>query len=444
MLIALSVFSVAFIVHVGAEEEYHVTATIQSPEPYAGAQFGHMVTFNDGILIVSDKNAIIEGAGAVGRAYVYDSEGTLMATLQAPEPEDVQLFSYSMDVSGDIIVIGQNKGAGGREFGTKMDVYVFKPDGSLLTTLQSPTPEEQIAFGVAVAVDGDIIAVSDHYVNVEGITYAGMVYVFDSEGSLLTTLQAPTPRIGHQFARAVAVSGDIIVIGEVLSAGGLPVGPSSAYTFDLDGSLRATLKPPEGESAINFGNTVDVDGDIVVVGDSYAEVDGIANAGRVYLFDSDGNYLRTLQAPEPEEAAHFGRWVDISGDKIAIGEYRADVETINEGRAYLFDTDGNRLATLQAPEPEVGAYFGWAVAVYGDTVVVAERNAEVEGLSQAGKVYIFSPGAEAESEAEAEAEPEPEQEQPEEPDGGIPGFQYIIILGLIAGVAILWLQQRRR
>ncbi|UCD44756.1 MAG: hypothetical protein JSV27_11695, partial [Candidatus Bathyarchaeota archaeon] len=74
----------------------------------------------------------------------------------------------------------------------------------------------------------------------------------------------------------------------------------------------------------------------------------------------------------------------------------------------------------------------------------AERNAEVEGMSQAGKVSIFSPGAEVESEAESEQEPEPEQDQPEEPDRGIPGFQYIIILGLIAGVVILWLLQRRR
>lgn len=76
---------------------------------------------------------------------------------------------------------------------------------------------------------------------------------------------------------------------------------------------------------------------------------------------SDGNLLKTIQALEPEAGAEFGVSVAISGNTIAIGEYKADVETINEGRAYLFDTDGNHLATLQAPKPEVGAYFGMSV-----------------------------------------------------------------------------------
>ena len=437
MLIALSIFTLAFIVHVGAEEEYHVTATIQSPEPFAGAQFGYMITFNDGTLVVSDKYAKIEGIA--GRAYVCDLEGNIMVTLQSPEQEADTIFGHSLDVSGDIIVIGQVK----MERAAQKTVYVFKTDGSLLTTLHSPTPEEQPGFGFAVAVDGDVIVVSDPDVNVEGKIYAGMAYVFDSEGSLLATLQSPTPGMYHGFGIAVTVGGDIIVIGEVLATATFqPVGPSSAYIFDYNGNLIATLKPPEGMSPINFGRTVVVCGDIVAVGDSYAEVDGIIQAGRVYLFDSEGNLLRTLQAPEPEEAARFGAWVDISGDKIAIGEYKADVETINEGRAYVFDTDGNHLVTLQAPEPEVGAYFGFVVAVYGDTVVVASNYAEVEGLSQAGKVYIFNPGAEAESEAEAEAEPEPEQEQPDAKPNGIP--YEIIILGLIAGVVVLWLLQRRR
>ena len=446
LVLILSLFIVAIVVQVRAEEEYHVAATIQSPEPFAGAQLGYMVTFNDGILVVSDKNAKVEGVIA-GKAYIYDSEGNLKATLQSPEPEDSAGFSYSLDVSGDLIVIGQNKG----ERAAQLDAYVFNHNGSLITTLRSPTPENQNSFGYAVAVDEDIIVVSDPAFVIDDKGKAGIVYVYDSKGSLLETIQPPTPGIYHWFGRAIAVSGRTIVIGEVVTGQSYgPVGPSKVYLFDIDGSLLATLHPQDPESAINYGNTVDIQGGVIAVGDSWAEVDGKVKAGRVYLYDREGNLLRTIQAPEPQEAAHFGSWVDISGDKIAIGEWKADIETINEGRAYLFDTDGNLLATLQAPEPEPGAYFGWAVAVYGDIVVVVARNAEVEGLSQAGKVYIFKPGAEAESEAEAgaeaKAEPEPEQEQPEEPKPkGIPGFPYeSIILGLAVGVVVIWLLERRR
>jgi len=442
-LIALSFFAVIIVAQVRAEEEYYVTAIIQSPEPFAGEQLGYMVTFNDGVLVVADNNAKIEGIGSGGKAYVCDLEGNIKITLQSPEPEVGGNFGFSMDVSGDVIVIGQIKG----EKKVQMDVYVFNPEGSLMATLKSPTPMEQNTFGYAVAVDGDSVVVSDPTYTTEGLDRAGVVYVFDTGGILQTTIQSPRLGVNHNFGRDIAVSGRTIVIGEVVSAHSYgPVGPSRAYLFDVDGSLLATLHPQDPESAINFGNTVDVDGDIVAVGDSYAEVNGKIKAGRAYLYDREGNFLRTIQAPEPQEAAHFGTWVDISGDKIAIGEYKADVKTINEGRAYLFDTDGNLLATLQAPEPEVAAYFGWVVAVSGENVVVVARDAEVDGIPKAGKIYIFGPGTQPEAESKPEPMSEHEQEQPEEPKTkGIPGFPYeSIILGLAAGAIVIWLIQPRR
>ena len=168
-----------------------------------------------------------------------------------------------------------------------------------------------------------------------------------------------------------------------------------------------------------------------------------------YLFDTDGNLLTTLQAPAPEENAEFGNAVAISGDTVVVGESKADVEAFNEGRAYVFDLDGNLLATLHSPIPEAAAYFGYSVSVSGDTIAVGEPNAKVDGKIKAGRAYIFGPGPGAEPEAKTEPasvqmEVKPTTEE-KKPSGGIPGFPHeSIMIGLVIGAFVLWLLQQKR
>ena len=133
---------------------------------------------------------------------------------------------------------------------------------------------------------------------------------------------------------------------------------------------------------------------------------------------------------------------------VVVGESGRNGETINDGRAYIFDSDGNLLAILQSPEPYLGAMFGYSVDVSEDTVAVGERYATVEGESKAGLVHVFGlgePAAEQPAPEEETTETETEPETESEKGGGIPGFPLeSIVISIVLAVSILWLLQRQR
>ena len=121
-----------------------------------------------------------------------------------------------------------------------------------------------------------------------------------------------------------------------------------------------------------------------------------------------------------------------------------DVISIKEGKAYVFDLEGNLLSTLTSPDPTVGAQFGYEVATDGEIVIVAEVEATVDDVSKAGKVHIFGLG-EPMADPVVE-EPVVEEDTDETKSGsGIPGFPYeSILLGVISAILVLWFIQRRR
>jgi len=388
-LLVLSLFVSAMTLQVSAEDEYNLKESLPSPEPVSCGMFGWSVAISGDILVVGGLKNIAEDRPA-GEAYIYDSDRNLRATIQSPEPRSS--FSRSVAVSGDTVVVGE-------------------------------------------------------WANmVERVSAAGRAYIFDSNGNLESTLLSPRPGWNAFFGCSVAADGDKIVVGEVYVAErATPVGPGSVYVFDSEGNHLATLQSPEPTNT-NFGWSVAINEDIIVVGESFAEVDGNSKAGRVYIFDTDGNLLTTLQAPTPEENAEFGNAVAIGGDIVVVGEYKADVESLNEGRAYVFDLDGTLLATHQSPIPGAAAYFGNSVAVNGDTIAVGEPNAKVDGILKAGKVHIYAPGPPVEEPATVEEPAETSSGSNTQPEKkGIPGFPYeTILLGVVSVILVLWSIRKRR
>ncbi len=77
-------------------------------------------------------------------------------------------------------------------------------------TIQSPEPRKNAYFGWSTDVNGDFIVASDNWAYVEGIYQAGKVLIFDLDGNLEVTLQAPTPQVDGKFGSSVAISGDIV------------------------------------------------------------------------------------------------------------------------------------------------------------------------------------------------------------------------------------------
>jgi len=425
-LIVLSFLASALGVSVLAGDEYQVTATIESPEQQSNSFFGFPVDVYGDIMVIGESWASVEGKYRAGRAHIFDLDGNLKETFQAPSPEISGQFGRRMAIRGDIILVGE-RGATVDDLSDAGRAYIYNSDGSLHATMQSPTPTMDGGFGYSLCFSGDTIVVGEPNADIEGISAAGKVHLYDSDGNFLETLQSPEPFAASYFGDPLDGSEGIFVAGEIYAKVGDTRQAGKAYIFDSDGDLLATLQSPEPQYDAGFSNWVAVSGDIVVVGEYWAEVDGHSKAGRAHIFDTDGNLLASLQSPEPEANAMFGTVVDTSGDLILVGEPSANGEGMAEGRVYVFDSEGNLLATLSASEPAPRTEFGSLVYVKGETIIVGEYGADKEG-----KLYVFQPGA----------APSPSPSPTPKP-GGIPGFPVeSLIAGLAVAVLVLWFLQR--
>jgi hypothetical protein len=445
ILILLCILAAISVVPVRAEEEYHVVATLEPSNPQGFGGFGGDIALSGDLLLIGEWWGEVEDFGTAGLAYLYDADWNLLSTIQAPELELNAEFGRSVDLLGDMMVIGCPiyDAEGLRNAG---EAYVFDSGGSLQFTLRSPDPQMQARFGIEVAFGKDVILVGESRYDAEGVYNAGAVHVYDTEGIYLTTLTSPSAKIQGFFGAKLVANDEFILVGEAGEHDNPPFVIGSVHVFDYDWNLVMTLQAPEQAVRTGFGVCFAIRGGTVVIGEVWADVEGVDRAGRAYIFDTDWNLLATLQSTAPRAGGEFGRGTAMGGDIMVVGERRGDVVSIKEGKVYVYDLEGNLLSTLASPDPTVGAQFGYSVATDGEIVVVSDVEATVEGVSKAGKVHVFAPGP--------GAEPEPEQEpsetvtEPEEEPSfweRIPGFQYeTIILGLTAGAFVLWLLQRKQ
>ena len=446
-----------------------------------------------------------------GAVYVFkkDSNGNWVqdAYIKASNAGGGDSFGYSVSISGDIIAVGatgedsnitsidNTDGSASSNDGVNDSgaVYVFKKDSSgnwiQDAYIKASNAGSGDNFGSSVAVDGDIIVVGainedsgeTTIYNTDGsastnesASNAGAVYVFKrgSNGQWIQDayLKASNAGLGDSFGRSVSISGDIIVVGAYLedtnttninNNDGHPTVAESnndasdagaVYIFKKDSNGNwiqdAYLKASNTEGSDNFGYSVSISGDMIVVGavgedsnvTSIDNIDGSAStnndyniAGAAYVFkiDSNGNWIQDayLKASNAGAYDNYGNSVSISEDIIVVsayfegsnstsivntdGEPNTDISgASSSGAVYVYkrDNDGNWIqdAYLKASNAGSGDNFGYSVAVDGDIIVVgaykedssatninnddghptvAESN---NSATDSGAVYVFS------------------------------------------------------
>jgi len=268
-------------------------------------------------------------------------------------------------------------------------------DAPEVARLDANDPHSFAFFGTAVAVDGPtaIVGAPDASYGDE----AGAAYVFVLSGGtwqLEARLTASDGAAGDRFGAAVTVQGDTAVVGAHMDdhAGGVNAG--SAYVFVRSGGSwvqQAKLVAADATSSDWFGNPVVLQGDTLVVG-----ADGAASPsarGQVYVFTrSGGSWTQRAELFDPGggEADYFGTALALSGDTLLVGADGADTD----GAAYVYIGSGATW-TFQAkltgwPSVQPRDYFGCAVALDGDTAMVGAHLDDNEAGPDAGVVYVFT------------------------------------------------------
>ena len=386
------------------------------------------------------------------------------AYLKASHVSVDDRFGWSVAVSGDTVVIGayqEDSGTTGvnstpdESASNAGAAYVFVRSGTAWTQ-QAYLKAHQVSagdsFGAAVAVSGDTIVVgafgedsSTTGVNGtpnESASNAGAAYVFVRSGATWSQqayLKASQVTLNDEFGYSVAVAGDTVVVGatrEDSSTTGVNSTPNesasgagAAYVFVRNvtaWSQQAYLKAHQVTAADEFGISVSVNSDTVVVGakeedSSTTGVNGTPNesaasAGAAYVFVRNGTtwsqqaYLKAHQVTAND---YFGTSVSASGDTVVVGAWGEDSSTTgvgsspNEvaseaGAAFVFVRSGttwSQQAYLKAHQVTAGDNFGASLAVSGNTVVVAANGEDSsttgfnstpnESASNAGAAYVF-------------------------------------------------------
>jgi hypothetical protein len=190
--------------------------------------------------------------------------------------------------------------------------------------------------------------------------------------------------------------------GSTLDQGSVYVFVKPISGWETSSSYTAKLTAPEGQVHQYFGTSVGINDDTIVIGAPYG--DGLINSpGSVYVFVkpetgwvTTSNYAAKLTASDGSPADDFGWSVAISGDIIVVGSPNAHDDYINRGTVYIFTKPANGWQTTSAYTSELFAFnrtgvtrFGQSVAIEGDTIIVGTHLESVGINSYQGTIYVF-------------------------------------------------------
>jgi hypothetical protein len=222
-----------------------------NPAAGSGSRFGSSVKAvgSDQVLIGAPGDDL--GVLDAGAAYLFSTNGALTATFTNPTPLSGELFgSWVAAFGSDRVLIGAPRDHSAAPFGGA--AYLFGTNGVLLTTFTNPSPAysstgfevlDGDGFGSVAAVGNDRVLIGAGGNDApNGTRYAGTVYMFSTNGTLLATLNNPVPTFGGSFGGALAgVGSDRVLIGAPAS-GFRATNAGRAYLFSMPPPLSLSIR----------------------------------------------------------------------------------------------------------------------------------------------------------------------------------------------------------
>lgn len=337
----------------------------QEDPPESCRGFGASVALDAqaGIAVVGDPGYDTRTQEDAGAAYIYrqQADGRWVPDRKlAPAIEGDHRgaghgpgFGGEVTVDGDTIAVGALHARDSR--GT---VFVYEETGNgwAKTAQLNGANQPKTHFGV-VSLDDDTLAVG-------ASDLGGKVFLFDRDEGRWTTSSVllpptddslPKPDGTTCFGFSVDVDADRVAVGEPcwdtiteIYLGQPHSGRVHVYRETSTGwELRSSVTAADGTQGEDFGKSVGLDDETLVVGAPHAPA-FYTHQGIGYVFErsSSGDWQRTsvLRPPDTAPYDEFGFAVDVSEGVIAIGSPTQDrippsvpEDTDSSGSAYLFE-----------------------------------------------------------------------------------------------------------
>jgi hypothetical protein len=375
----------------------------------AGDQFGYAVALSGDSAMVGAPYDKVGANSWQGSAYVFTRSGatwTQQVKLTAADGAAYDSFGRAVALDGDTALVGADVD----DVGANIDqgsATVFTRSGVTWSQQAQLTASDGAAedrFGCAVALSGGTALIGACVDDVGANVDQGSATVFTRSGVTWSQQQKLTASDGaayDQFGHAVALAGDTALVGVFYDEVGANYDQGSAIVFVRSGmtwSLQQKLTAADGAAGDYFGYTVALSGDgyTALGGAIYDDVGVNSSQGSATAFTRSGvSWMQQAQLNGSDGAAqdYFGYAVALSGDTAVIGVYQDDVGAdVDQGSAYVFVRDGRfwkQQQQLIAADGAAGDQFGYAVALNGDTALVGAPYDDVGGQSDRGSVTVF-------------------------------------------------------
>lgn len=361
----------------------------------------------------------VETAGALFPVTIdpiFSTEQELIASDTAA----LDQFGDTVAVDADTIVIG----APLVNSGTATDagaVYIFVRDPStgVFTEQQKLTAADAAAednFGSAVDLDGHTIVIGAPLRNT-GITLdTGAVYVFTRDPTIANNpwtqqqkLTAADAEANDFLGFSVHVEGHTIVVGAPRKDAGTANATGAVYVFTRDPDDQAVpwtqqqkLTAADAAAEDQFGTSVSLNGNTIVVGTPLDNLGTVFDAGSVYVFTRDQTVFlnpwtqrQKLTASNARAGNRLGTSVSIDANTILAGAPLTDFAGfVDSGAAYVFTRESatanfSQKQILRARVAGSDSLFGASVLVDGPTAIMGAPGARFFTATDAGAAYVF-------------------------------------------------------
>lgn len=325
---------------------------------------------------------LIGAVVAVGRVAPAQFQQPAEQRLQGAAPAGADQFGWAVALDAGVLAVG----APGADSGA---VAVYGWSGAAWqfdSLLHGVGLDDSARFGAAVALQRDRLVVGAPNEHLGTSFPRGKAFVFERSAGVWTLaaqLAVPASHAALSFGAAVAIDGDRLVVGAPSGSVSL-FSSGDAYVYERVAgawTLAATLSPSDAWHGFEFGASVGVHGDEVVVGAPSRKLPGASAAeGAVYAFSlgasgwQEDQILVDSLTPSAGRLTQLGRSIAFDGQTVLSGSGSLPLEWLGVRGALVFERSLGAWSARQRLNSSIAGEFGSAVAVDGDALVVGARN----------------------------------------------------------------------
>ncbi len=387
----------------------------------------------------TDLSGDDSGVPSRGAVYIYRQVGDVWEYSQKLFPADggaVDFYGSAVSMNSERMVVGAHRNDTDSDEGASMAdagaVYIYELIGDtwefvekIVSPIEDREAFEYYGWAVEIDTEGDLFVGSRQEDNDElGPGFddgdGGAVYRYEWSGTSyeLEEKIIPTPLANERrFGSSIETFGDILVIGAegdpwAVDGGPYLVGAGSAFIYRKvsdEWVYEQTLNAGDRYETVNFGSSVSVGENMILVGCDHADTDlddsdPVAASGAAYVFlynpDIDTWYQSQKLSHSNDRGTQdwFGMSCQISGSYAAIGSRNSMNEANTDylwqsGNVIIYEIDDDGLfeeiEIITSIDRDLGDMFGYSVGLVNNDLIIGAYNEDhpVTGTVK-GRVYF--------------------------------------------------------